>query len=170
MKNQISVIGLLDERSLWEEEVDPPMSYGSNSNGYGGNGNAATPQDFVCLAEAPHGYPATKVEWQPSTANKAIGLYTESGMSRELLASTADGLRIWEYTQNPEGMGGQFAKSTPSPLSGRLQQRVVLTGVRVWFVSEINYIIAYTCVLKFISTEQSPVQCPDGSSNLFRME
>lgn len=167
------MIGLLDERSLWEEEVDPPMSYGSNSNGYGGNGNATTPQDFVCLAEAPHGYPATKVEWQPSTASKANGLYTESGMSRELLASTADGLRIWEYTQNPEGMSSQFAKSTPSPLSGRLQQRVVLTGVRVWSNElriEIDHIIAYTCLLKSISTEQSPDQCSDGSSNLFRME
>lgn len=132
MKNRISIIGLLDERSLWEEEVDPPISYGGNSNGYGGSSNAtAPPQDFVCLAEAHHGYPPTKVEWQPVSAHKANGLYTDQGASRELLASTADGLRIWEYTQNSEGLGGQFAKSTPSPLSGRLQQRVVLTGVRV---------------------------------------
>lgn len=129
MKNRISVIGLLDERSLWEEELDPSINYSSGqqqNNGYA----SSQPQDFVCLAEAHHGYPATKVGWQPVSAHKLNGNF-DGGMPRELLASTADGLRIWEYTQNSEAsLGNQYAKSTPSPLSGRLQQRVILTGVR----------------------------------------
>lgn len=133
MKNRISIIGLLDERCLWEEELDPAMSYGQN-NGYGGNPNAnSSSQDFVCLAEAHHGYPPTKVAWQPSTAQKVNGFH-DPGLPRELLASTADGLRIWEYTQATDSsMGGQFGKYTPAPLSGRLQQRVMLTGVRTIF-------------------------------------
>lgn len=129
MKNRISVIGLLDERSLWEEELDPSMNY-SGQNGYGNNASSAT-QDFICLAEAHHGYPATKVAWQPVSAHKLNGNF-DGGMPRELLASTADGLRIWEYSQNSDpNIGNQYAKSTPSPLSGRLQQRVILTGVRL---------------------------------------
>ncbi|KIM32051.1 hypothetical protein M408DRAFT_64009 [Serendipita vermifera MAFF 305830] len=131
MKNRISVIGLLDERSLWEEELDPSLN-NANSGG-GGNYNqnsSSSTQDFVCLAEAHHGYPATKVGWQPVSAHKLNGSY-DGGMPRELLASTADGLRIWEYSQNSEAsIGNQYAKSTPSPLSGRLQQRVILTGTK----------------------------------------
>ena len=130
MKNRISVIGLLDERSLWEEELDPSINYATGQNNGYGNTASSSPQDFVCLAEAHHGYPATKVGWQPVSAHKLNGNF-DGGMPRELLASTADGLRIWEYSQNSEAsMGNQYAKSTPSPLSGRLQQRVILTGVR----------------------------------------
>jgi WD repeat-containing protein 68 len=132
MKNRISIIGLLDERCLWEEELDPAMSYGQNSgygNGINNNTNTSS-QDFVCLAEAHHGFPPTKVAWQPSTAQKVNGFH-DPGLPRELLASTADGLRIWEYTQATDGpLSSQFGKFTPPPLSGRLQQRVMLTGVR----------------------------------------
>jgi len=145
MKNRISIIGLLDERSLWEEELDPSMSYGgqNTSNGYGNN-PPSTPQDFVCLAEAHHGYPATKIAWQPVSAHKLNGNF-DGGMPRELLASTADGLRIWEYSQNSEpSIGNQYAKSTPSPLSGRLQQRVILTGVRPFGSSSLFFLLT-TC-------------------------
>ncbi|KAG8804983.1 hypothetical protein FRC19_008162 [Serendipita sp. 401] len=139
MKNRISIVGLMDERSLWEEELDQlnpnpgsnPNTPGLGSGPRGGGGSNLPPQDFVCLAEAHHGFPPTKIAWQPGSASKLNGQFDMGGgMPRELLASTADGLRIWEYTQNAEAAGNQFGKSTPAPLSGRLQQRVILTGTK----------------------------------------
>lgn len=126
MRNRISVIGLVDERALWEDELEAPMTFNQPQNGLAANSS----QDFVCLAEATHGYPPTKIAWQPASAQK-MNNYGESGLPRELLATTADGLRIWEYTQVPEAdrMSTQFSKSTFSPMSGRLHQRVMLTGV-----------------------------------------
>ena len=134
MKNRISIVGLMDERSLWEEELDGVAHSSNGGTGAGGGRTPSIPpQDFVCLAEAHHGYPPTKVGWQPASAHKLNGAGAGGGYAtdtpRELLASTADGLRIWEYTQNAESGGNQFGKSTPAPLSGRLQQRVILTGV-----------------------------------------
>jgi WD repeat-containing protein 68 len=135
MKNKISIVGLLDERSLWEEEIESTLLPYGNANGSGANNTSSSnnPQDFVLLAEAQHGYPPTKIAWQPASASKMNGTYSNdpSGMPRELLASSADGLRIWEYTQNAEAiMNNQFVgRSTPGPLSGRIQLRVLLTGV-----------------------------------------
>ncbi|CAG7853980.1 SubName: Full=Related to human and petunia an11 protein {ECO:0000313/EMBL:CCA67184.1} [Serendipita indica DSM 11827] len=130
MKNRISIIGLMDERSLWEEELDGVVP-SANGASAGGRTPSMPPQDFVCLAEAHHGYPPTKIAWQPASAHKLNGAGAGGygpDAPRELLASTADGLRIWEYTQNAESGSNQFGKTTPAPLSGRLQQRVILTG------------------------------------------
>jgi DDB1- and CUL4-associated factor 7 len=88
-------------------------------------------QDFTVLAEATHGYPATKVAWQPIKAYQLNGGMNERGEPRELLASTSDGLRIWEYViQDTSTHGNYVGKAvTPSPGTGRLTQRVSLTGV-----------------------------------------
>jgi hypothetical protein len=92
-RNRISIIGLVDDRCLLEDEIGPYTN--SATNGYSSPAPAA--QDFTVLAEATHGYPASKIAWQPIKAYQLNGGMNERGEPRELLASTSDGLRIWEY-------------------------------------------------------------------------
>lgn len=126
-RNRISIIGLVDDRCLLEDEIGPYAN--SATNGY--SSPAPTAQDFTVLAEATHGYPASKIAWQPIKAYQLNGGLNERGEPRELLASTSDGLRIWEYVvQDTSAHGNYVGKAvTPVPGMGRLSQRVSLTGV-----------------------------------------
>jgi WD repeat-containing protein 68 len=126
-RNRISIIGLIDDRCLLEDEMGPYTN--SVTNGY--SSPAPTAQDFTVLAEATHGYPASKIAWQPIKAYQLNGGMNERGEPRELLASTSDGLRIWEYViQDASTHGSYIGKAvTPAPGTGRLTQRVSLTGV-----------------------------------------
>ncbi|KAG8862451.1 hypothetical protein FRB96_001522 [Tulasnella sp. 330] len=104
-RNRISIVGLADETSLVDNGMDEQQGYGGD--GYQG----APPQsDFVVLAETMHGYPITKIAWEPASA------LSEGwrGQGSELLTSTGDALRIWEY-------GGE-ADVKPSSYVGRSQQ------------------------------------------------
>ncbi|KAL0956129.1 hypothetical protein HGRIS_002295 [Hohenbuehelia grisea] len=75
-ENHIAIVGLQDERVLVEDDY----------NDY---------PDFVTLCEAQHGYPATSLQWQPASAS--THQWTSKSPSTELLATTSDALRIWEY-------------------------------------------------------------------------
>ncbi|KAF8659229.1 hypothetical protein AX16_001889 [Volvariella volvacea WC 439] len=76
-QNRIAVVGLQDERVLVEDDYpDYP--------------------DFVTLCEVHHGYPATSLQWQPPTALNYS--WTIKSHSTELLATTSDALRVWEYS------------------------------------------------------------------------
>lgn len=106
-RNRIAVIGLQDERVLVEDDY-------------------ADYADFVPLVEATHGYPATSLQWQPSTA-ASFNWSQKAGMS-ELLATTGDALRVWEYSA--DGQSGMSAYvGRPSSGSGhRLSLRAALSG------------------------------------------
>ncbi|KAG8998432.1 hypothetical protein FRB94_006900 [Tulasnella sp. JGI-2019a] len=102
-RNRISIVGLADESSLIDNGMD--------EQGYADAYQGAPPQsDFVVLAETMHGYPITKIAWEPASA------LSEGwrGPNFELLTSTGDALRIWEY-------GGE-ADVKPSSYVGRSQQ------------------------------------------------
>jgi WD repeat-containing protein 68 len=112
-RNRICVIGLPDERAL----VDVNKLEDDYSS------------DFVLLAEAGVGYPVTKIAWEPASLLKEQW----KGAGVELLTTTSDALRIWEYAV--DGAGGDPKQnayvgrhvSQPTP---RLSQRVALSSVR----------------------------------------
>ncbi|TIA92112.1 hypothetical protein E3P99_00714 [Wallemia hederae] len=98
--NQIQVLGLSSSLPLTDADAPPTGNDGG---------------DFNVLAQAHHGYPATKVAWEPSTSNPHSPL--KRGRS-ELLASSSDVLKIWEYaesnnTQNTHNQGYVHHHSQP---------------------------------------------------------
>ncbi|KAG8962031.1 hypothetical protein FRC03_004670 [Tulasnella sp. 419] len=116
-RNRISVIGLADERLLLDPSGFEDENYGE---GY------TQPQDFVVLAEAMHGYPITKVAWEPaSTLTQAW-----KASSTELLTSTGDALRIWEYFADPNSdvKPTSFVGRSTQPPTGRLTQKIALSS------------------------------------------
>ncbi|TIB72777.1 hypothetical protein E3Q23_01256 [Wallemia mellicola] len=79
--NQIQVIGLNSGLPLTDPDV-PPIGYDGS--------------DFNVLASTHHGYPATKIAWEPSTSSPHSPLKRSKS---ELIASSSDVLKIWEYNQ-----------------------------------------------------------------------
>ena len=77
--NQLQIIGLSSPSPL--NDADAPPS------GLDGG-------DFNVLANAHHGYPATKVSWEPSSISSLSPLKRSNC---ELIASTSDVLKIWEF-------------------------------------------------------------------------
>lgn len=79
--------------------------------------------DAVTLAEAHHGYPPTAVRWQPAQV-AATGM---AGPNAELLATSGDALRVWEFAESgPAGGGYVGMKATGSH---RLTLKSTLSGV-----------------------------------------
>ena len=110
-QNQIAVIGLQDERVLVEDDfADYP--------------------DFVTLCEVYHGYPATSLQWQPASAQNHS--WSQKSASTELLATTGDALRIWEYNGEAPPASSTFVGRQPAISSGHsLTMKTALSGVRV---------------------------------------
>jgi WD repeat-containing protein 68 len=119
-RNRISIVGLSDERPLQENNsMDDPY----------GNPHAPTSADesnFVLLADALHGYPVTKIAWEPANS------YREAWKdhSTELLTSTGDALRIWEFSQVEEKPNAFIGRHTGGT-TGKLAQKFALSSVRV---------------------------------------
>jgi DDB1- and CUL4-associated factor 7 len=120
-RNRIAIVGLQDERVLVEDDYAPDF------------GDSYYP-DFVTLVEAHHGYPATSLQWQPASANSFA--WSQKPAQAELLATTGDALRVWEYASDQaaggSGGGGYVGKTPTSTGSGghRLSLRAALSGVR----------------------------------------
>lgn len=112
-QNQIAVIGLQDERVLVEDDfADYP--------------------DFVTLCEVHHGYPATSLQWQPASAQNHS--WSQKSASTELLATTGDALRIWEYNGDAPPASSSFVGRQPAISSGHsLTMKTALSGVRVTY-------------------------------------
>lgn len=113
-QNQIAVVGLQDERVLVEDDfADYP--------------------DFVTLCEVYHGYPATSLQWQPASAQNHS--WSQKSASTELLATTGDALRIWEYNGDAPPASSTFVGRQPAISSGHsLTMKTALSGVRVPFI------------------------------------
>ncbi|KZT29045.1 WD40 repeat-like protein [Neolentinus lepideus HHB14362 ss-1] len=99
-RNRIAVIGLQDERVLVEDDY---TDYA----------------DFTILADAHHGYPATSLQWQPAAARAAAGT--------ELLATTGDALRVWEYAGEGAAVVSGYV-GRPAGSASRLTLKTVLPG------------------------------------------
>lgn len=108
-RNRIAIVGLQDERVLVED-------------------NYTDYSDFVTLAEAHHGYPATALQWQPPAASSYA--WQAKSPSSELLATTGDALRVWEYTSDGQpAVSGYVGRQATAP-SHHLQLKTCLNGVR----------------------------------------
>lgn len=109
--NRIAVIGLQDERVLVEDDfTDYP--------------------DFVTLCETHHGYPATNLQWQPASATGRGWLQNSS--TTELLATTGDALRVFEYSNDDPPQVSNYVGRQPSVPGGHtLALKTALSGVRV---------------------------------------
>ena len=107
-RNRIAIVGLQDERVLVEDNY-PDYS------------------DFVTLAEAHHGYPATSLQWQPSSAPSFA--WSQKSVATELLATTGDALRVWEYMTDGQVGGSSYVGRTGSGTGSRLQLKTCLSGV-----------------------------------------
>ncbi|KAH9948983.1 WD40 repeat-like protein [Amylocystis lapponica] len=106
-RNRIAIVGLQDERVLVEDDY---TEY----------------PDFVTLVEATHGYPATSLQWQPASA--ASYAWSQKSATAELLATTGDALRVWEYSSDaPPAMSAYVGRQ--STASGhRLTLKTALSG------------------------------------------
>jgi len=62
-------------------------------------------QDFQVLAEAHHGYPATKLLWEPAAANGQAWKF-KPRLEAELLATSGEVLKIWEFDAQGGGRRG----------------------------------------------------------------
>src|ERR1700761_6855252 len=111
-RNRLAVVGLRDENILTES---PNEEYPSQES------------DFYTIADTMHGYPATKLQWQPATA--ANYSWSQKSGNSEMLATVGDALRIWELATNPEPKSSSFLGRAPPGPQGKLAQKIALTGV-----------------------------------------
>jgi WD repeat-containing protein 68 len=124
-RNRITIVGLPDESSLLEGSSNAS----SNASANGGAGGS----DFVVLAEAMHGYPPTRLQWEPASAVGQSWPIKTSGA--ELLATTGDALRVWEFvTESDGGVGpgsqaGFVGRQGSAGLGGKLSQKIALSSV-----------------------------------------
>ncbi|KIY53042.1 WD40 repeat-like protein [Fistulina hepatica ATCC 64428] len=94
--NRIAIVGLQDESVLVEDDYD------YSSSAY---------PDFVTLCEVHHGYPATCLQWQPASAGSYNWLTRTA--ATELLATTGDALRLWEYNSDAPPQMTQYIGRQP---------------------------------------------------------
>jgi hypothetical protein len=87
-RNQIAILGPRDERVLVEDDAD---------------GGA----ELVILTEASHRYPARCLHWQPGNPNGA-GWSAKGPQNAELLATTGDFLRVWNFAADQSSMGSSY--------------------------------------------------------------
>ena len=85
--------------------------------------------DFVTLVEANHGYPATSLQWQPASASN-YG-WSQKSSSTELLATTGDALRVWEYSSDSQTPLNNYVGRQSTTAGHRLALKTVLSGVRI---------------------------------------
>ncbi|EJD03178.1 WD40 repeat-like protein [Fomitiporia mediterranea MF3/22] len=110
-RNRLAIIGLQDERVLIEDDYD----YEQHA-------------DFVSLVEAHHGYPATSVQWQPATAATS----GSGSAGSELLATSGDALRVWEYaSDSTSAQGGTYVGMKQASGVHRLTLKSTLSGSKV---------------------------------------
>lgn len=109
-QNRIAIVGLQDERVLVEDDFsDYP--------------------DFVTLCEAHHGYPATSLQWQPVSA--ATYAWSAKSPATELLATTGDALRVWEYAGDTSPTMSNYVGRQGNNGTHALTLKTALSGVRL---------------------------------------
>ena len=106
----IGIVGLQDERVLVEDD------YAENY------------PDFTTLCEVHHGYPATSLQWQPASSSSFA--WSQKQHTSELLASTSDVLKIWEYANDVPMSVSAFVGRQPASAGHRISIKATLSGVR----------------------------------------
>lgn len=85
--------------------------------------------DFVTLCETHHGYPATNLQWQPALASGRG--WSQNSSTTELLATTGDALRVFEYSNDDAPQVSNYVGRQPAISGGHtLALKTALSGVR----------------------------------------
>jgi len=84
-------------------------------------------EDFIMLAHTMHGYPPTKLQWQPASA--AAYAWSNKSPMTELLATSGDCLRVWEYSGDVEMKSSNYVGRHASG-GHRLGQKIALSGAK----------------------------------------
>lgn len=84
--------------------------------------------DFVALARADTPYPATKIDFSPSSLAGRLQNTSNTYETREMIASTSDSLRLWDLTGPSEARGSSYVGRT-GQATHSLVERSALTNV-----------------------------------------
>ncbi|KAG6886263.1 hypothetical protein C0993_006673 [Termitomyces sp. T159_Od127] len=103
--NRIAVVGLQDERVLVEDDY---TEY----------------PDFVMLCDTAHGYPATNLQWQPTSVHG----WGQNSSSTELLAATGDALRVYEYNSDAPPTSSTYVGRQSGNSGHTLTTKTALSG------------------------------------------
>lgn len=135
--NHITIIGL--DKSYLEFEDDFMDGNSDNELGARGmSGKGPSRSAFIPLARAPHSYPPSAIAFSPSqlagTLQSSNSGTAGDGGSREMVASSSDCLRLWDFVGDAEIGGNGFVgergrKEMGSP--SRLVQRAMLANVSI---------------------------------------
>ncbi|KIK68834.1 hypothetical protein GYMLUDRAFT_34827 [Collybiopsis luxurians FD-317 M1] len=106
ISNRIAVVGLQDERVLFDDDYSEYP-------------------DFVTLCDAHHGYPVTSLQWQPASALSYQ--WTQKSPTTELMATTGDALRLWEYSGDTQPVISSYV-GRPSSGGHSLNLKTALSG------------------------------------------
>lgn len=130
-------MGLQDERVLVEDDY-------------------ADYADFVTLCEAYHGYPATSLQWQPASAQSHS--WAQKSSSTELLATTGDALRIWEYSGDGQMNTSSYVGRPPVSSGHSLTMKTALSGVCICVpaIPANNFVDTISSNLKYRINPQAP--------------
>ncbi|KAL0581831.1 hypothetical protein V5O48_000199 [Marasmius crinis-equi] len=107
-QNRIAIVGLQDERVLVEDDY----------NDY---------NDFTILCETQHGYPVTSLQWQPASGT-GFAWTGKTSHNSELLATTGDALRIWEYTSDGAPAMSGYVGRQSTGTGHQLVMKTALSG------------------------------------------
>jgi DDB1- and CUL4-associated factor 7 len=124
--NHITVVGL-DPMVLYQQSLEDSSSTSPNAPPL----RNASSSSFVPLARANHIYPVTALEFAPVTLASS-----DNGIKRELIGSTSDCLRLWDFVEDEggnnvmSGGGGYVGRMGSGAISYRLTQRSQLSHVR----------------------------------------
>ncbi|KZS98391.1 WD40 repeat-like protein [Sistotremastrum niveocremeum HHB9708] len=108
-RNRLAIVGLRDENVLLDDDDYPPVE-----------------PDFYMMADTMHGYPATKLQWQPSSSTNFN--WNSKSPNSELLATVGDALRIWELFTEGEPKGSSFLGRQSTQPQAKLAQKIALSG------------------------------------------
>lgn len=108
----------------------------SNSSHHSNTSNSITPSAFNPIARAPHPYPPSAIGFSPARLSSSLQSSTQGTkgeVTREMLASSSECLRLWDLVGDDNEVVGRsngFIGSGRSTSSGsRLVQRAVLANV-----------------------------------------
>lgn len=108
----------------------------SNSSHHSNTSNSITPSAFNPIARAPHPYPPSAIGFSPARLSSSLQSSTQGTkgeVTREMLASSSECLRLWDLVGDDNeaiGRNNGFVGSGRSTSSGsRLVQRAVLANV-----------------------------------------
>lgn len=147
--NHLTVISSSPAFAELEDDYDdPPGTPGSSSNGLDGFARnrhrarvSTSGGGFVAVARAPHPYPPSALAFSPARMTATMqgsASGTVGEHSREMVASSAECLRLWDLVGDEAAGSGGFVGAGRGMSGTRLVQRAMLANVSCFHVPRLN--------------------------------